>query len=84
MNAVLAATAAAGLAALYLYVRIAGKSAVPLPPGPRPVPILGNVRDLTAKELWLPARKWAQQYGERCKNKESDPHRLRAAVRKAT
>jgi hypothetical protein len=25
---------------------------------------LGNLRDLTAKELWLPAHKWAKQYGE--------------------
>lgn len=35
-----------------------------LPPGPKPVPVLGNVRDLTAKELWLPATQWAKQYGE--------------------
>ncbi|KAJ7651442.1 cytochrome P450 [Mycena rosella] len=35
-----------------------------LPPGPRPVPILGNVLDLTAKELWLVATKWAAQFGD--------------------
>ena len=35
-----------------------------LPPGPKPVPVLGNVRDLQAKELWLPAMNWAKQYGE--------------------
>ena len=35
-----------------------------LPPGPKPVPVLGNVRDLQAKELWLPAMRWARQYGE--------------------
>lgn len=35
-----------------------------LPPGPKPVPVLGNVRDLQAKELWLPAMRWARQYGD--------------------
>ena len=32
----------------------------PLPPGPRPVFILGNVRDLTLD----PAKRWAEQYGQ--------------------
>ncbi|TFK21388.1 cytochrome P450 [Coprinopsis marcescibilis] len=34
-----------------------------LPPGPKPVPVLGNIRDLRAKELWIPAMDWAKQYG---------------------
>ncbi|KAJ7723670.1 cytochrome P450 [Mycena metata] len=35
-----------------------------LPPGPTPVPILGNVLDLQAKELWLVAEKWAKKFGD--------------------
>jgi len=34
-----------------------------VPPGPKPVPIVGNVLDLTASELWLTATKWAKAYG---------------------
>lgn len=33
------------------------------PPGPKPVPMLGNIFDVRAKELWLVAREWAQQFG---------------------
>ncbi|KAF9262341.1 cytochrome P450 [Marasmius fiardii PR-910] len=36
------------------------------PPGPKPLPILGNVRDFTPKEFWLPVTKWAKKYGDVC------------------
>ncbi|KAF8965368.1 cytochrome P450 [Flammula alnicola] len=52
------------LVALFLWFRKPKASSAPLPPGPKPVPLLGNIRDLTAKELWLPASKWAKQYGD--------------------
>lgn len=58
----------AGLAAflfvVYTWFRKSKASIGPLPPGPKPVPILGNVRDLTTKELWIPATQWAKKYGE--------------------
>ncbi|EKM53298.1 uncharacterized protein PHACADRAFT_163592 [Phanerochaete carnosa HHB-10118-sp] len=50
--------------ALYAWSRSAKSDKLPVPPGPKPVPILGNVLDLTAKELWLRATGWAKQYGD--------------------
>lgn len=48
----------------FLLLKTKRKTPVaPYPPGPKPIPILGNVRDLTAKELWLPAARWAKEYG---------------------
>ncbi|KAF9264300.1 cytochrome P450 [Marasmius fiardii PR-910] len=36
------------------------------PPGPKPLPILGNVGDFTSKEFWLTVTKWAHEYGDVC------------------
>ncbi|KAI0764993.1 cytochrome P450 [Fomes fomentarius] len=36
----------------------------PRPPGPKPIPIIGNVFNLTARELWLRATEWAESYGD--------------------
>lgn len=35
----------------------------PLPPGPKPHLILGNLRDLSTEELWIKAHTWAKLYG---------------------
>ncbi|KAJ6494054.1 cytochrome P450 [Mycena vitilis] len=48
----------------FIWYRKSKAQARLLPPGPSPVPILGNVRDLTAKELWLVATQWAKQFGD--------------------
>lgn len=34
-----------------------------LPPGPKPLPLIGNALDLTTKELWLRVTEWGKQYG---------------------
>ncbi|KAH8827612.1 cytochrome P450 [Flagelloscypha sp. PMI_526] len=58
----LAASAFVGV--LVLWFRSKARRAVNLPPGPKPVPVLGNIRDLTPHELWLSATRWAKQYGD--------------------
>lgn len=51
------------LVALFIWLRKPKASTAPLPPGPKPLPLVGNIKDLTPKELWLPATRWAKQYG---------------------
>ena len=35
----------------------------PFPPGPKPLPVIGNVLDMPEKEEWEAARKWGEKYG---------------------
>jgi hypothetical protein len=38
---------------------------LPLPPGPKPLPLLGNARDLPESHVWLTYTRWKEIYGER-------------------
>ena len=39
------------------------KTALPLPPGPRKLPILGNLLDLPTKFEWETFQAWSKRYG---------------------
>ena len=46
------------------YLRLRRKRrALPLPPGPPPLPIAGNIRGIDASSPWLTYTKWASLYG---------------------
>ena len=45
-----------------LYQR-RSKNGLPYPPGPKALPIVGNIRDMAVKTLWYPATRWAKEFG---------------------
>ena len=47
---------------LYTWLK---KSRLPLPPGPKGWPILGNALDMPTKRPWEKYHEWSKTYGER-------------------
>ncbi|KAJ3885059.1 cytochrome P450 [Lentinula edodes] len=44
------------------YYRIRGSVQLPLPPGPKKLPLLGNSLDMPSAFQWITFSKWAEQY----------------------
>ena len=64
MTAALDVSVAVTAVLLFLWLR--GRrpsSSPPLPPGPKKIPILGNLFDMPAERQWLRFAAWGKKYG---------------------
>lgn len=48
----------------YVLLSRSNASSIPLPPGPKGYPIIGNLLDMPEEVEWKKYREWSRQYGE--------------------
>ncbi|KAK0222553.1 cytochrome P450 [Armillaria nabsnona] len=53
-----------GLIFAWHLFRRTRRSTAPFPPGPRGLPLLGNLLDMPSQKEWLTFAKWGEKYGE--------------------
>lgn len=53
--------AGTALALVALYVR--NKNSYPYPPGPKGLPVIGNVLDVPPKRQWIQYAQWSRELG---------------------
>ncbi|KAF9522915.1 cytochrome P450 [Crepidotus variabilis] len=51
------------LGAVYLFYRFRNRSKLPLPPGPKRLPLLGNALSIPKAREWLTYHKWSKELG---------------------
>ncbi len=56
------AIALAGLVFVWRLFRLSTRDP-PLPPGPKGIPLIGNLLDLPSEKEWLTFAKWGEKYG---------------------
>lgn len=57
-------TALTALGALTWSLAKRSEARLPLPPGPKSLPLIGNLLDMPGEKDWLVYREWAKTYGE--------------------